>query len=180
MDRVKSKRNISLVGFMCSGKSSVGREAARRTGLKLVDFDAIIEKRLGMTVAQIFSRHGEKTFRDLETDILRHYGRKERQFLIPGGGIVVRSENRKLLRESANVIWLRIGIDELYLRIGRLDDSAVRPLLPLTAGDEGIAALLAEREKYYKECDLIIDVDGKEFAEVVDRVVESVQHFGFG
>lgn len=165
---------------MCSGKSSIGREAARRTGLDPVDFDAIIEDRLGMTVAQIFTRHGEKAFRDLETEILRRHCRKEGQLLVPGGGILIRSGNRRLLRESASLIWLRIGIDELLRRIGRMEDTAVRPLLPLNGGVEEIAALLAEREKYYEDCDIMIDVDGKEFAEVVDRVVESVHRLGFG
>jgi shikimate kinase len=173
------KRNISIIGFMYSGKSTIGREVASRTGLDMVDFDLLIENRAEMTISEIFSRYGEDHFRDLETKILREVIVKENQLLVPGGGIVIREINRELLRQSAHVIWLRIGIDEVMKRLSRNDDVEKRPLVEETKGKESIAALLAGRERLYRECDAVVDVDGREFAEVVDQVIDKICEVGF-
>ena len=180
MSRRRSKENVSLVGFMYSGKSSVGREAALRTGLDLVDFDAVIEERLGMSIPEIFSRYGEEGFRDHETRLLRKVCRRRGQLLVPGGGILLAPGNAELLRRSAATIWLRIGIEEVMRRIARYGGAEGRPLLGSGREREDIGALLARREERYRECDVVIDVDGRELAEVVDLVVDAVRRLGFG
>jgi len=179
VSRDEKKRNVSLVGFMCSGKSTIGREVAARTGLDIVEFDLLIENREEMTISEIFSRYGENHFRDLETEILREVIAKENQLLVPGGGIVIREINRERLRQSAHVIWLRIGIDEVMKRLSRNDNVQKRPLGKETGGKESIAALLAGRERFYMECDAVVDVDGREIADVVDRVIDKIHNMGF-
>ena len=171
------KRNVSLIGFMGSGKTAVGREVAKRSKLLLVDFDAEIEARSGMNIAGIFARHGERHFRDLESDLLLEVAGREDQLLVPGGGIVSRRKNRKILRDSSLVIWFRVGLDEIMRRTGKKGEQESRPLL--SGRRDEIAALLATRERYYRECDAVIDTDGKEIAEVTDEVMEAICQAGF-
>lgn len=148
-------------------------------GLDLVDLDVLIEDRIGMTIAEIFSRYGEDHFRDLESDILQEICTGKNQLIVPGAGIVVREANREKLRRSSHIIWLRIGIDEVMRRVSQIDDLEKRPLIENKGVDEGIAALLARRERFYRECDALVDVDGKEFAYVVGRVIDMIHLLGF-
>src|ERR1051325_9032003 len=90
---------IVLVGFMGAGKSSVGRTLARTTGLPRFDTDEMIAERLGLTVTEIFAKHGEERFRETETETLRGLTGKQAAIVVTGGGIVLRPENRRLLRE---------------------------------------------------------------------------------
>jgi len=172
---IERKRNVALTGFMLSGKTTVGREAASRTGLRLVDLDSIIEKRSRMTIDELFSSLGEEHFRELESEVLRDVSRKEDQLLVPGGGIVLRRDNRELLRESSFLIWLRIGIEEFERRMKRCPDMAGRPLLHSCAGRDDVLAVLEERKILYSDCDEIIDVDESLEEDVTVRVVRAIR-----
>jgi shikimate kinase len=171
---VTGPRNVALIGFMGAGKSSVGGAVSRRTGLPLIDFDARIEERAGMSIARIFGRFGEARFRDLETELLREVAAMRGRLLVPGGGIVLREENRRLLRLTSHRIWLRIGVEEVRRRLSARKGCTGRPLLD-RAGGADLAGLLSERERHYRDCDDIVDVDGRKLAEVVDRVIRSIE-----
>ncbi len=174
MGGIERKRNVALTGFMLSGKTTVGREAASRTGLTLVDLDSIIETRSRMTINEIFSSLGEEHFRELESEVLRDISRKENQLLVPGGGIVLRRDNVELLRESSFIIWLRIGIEEFERRMKRCQGAAERPLLHHCAGRDDVLAVLEERDSLYSDCDEIIDVDESPEEDVTVRVVRAI------
>ena len=101
-------KNIILIGFMGSGKSSVGHELSQNLGYPIVDTDALIEKRAGKPIVKIFEDEGEEAFRDLETAVLRQLedDRTSRRIIATGGGIIVSAENREALRRLGFVVWL--------------------------------------------------------------------------
>jgi shikimate kinase len=91
------RRNIVLTGFMGTGKSSVAREVARLTGLKLVEVDEETERAAGMKIRDIFEQHGEARFRDMETEQVKLIAEGKGQVISTGGGVVLRDENIKAL-----------------------------------------------------------------------------------
>lgn len=117
---------VFFVGFMGAGKTTVSRRLARMVRLSCVDLDAFLERREGRTCAQIFADEGEDGFRDIETDVLRHFAYETEPMIVScGGGIIKRPENREILKDSGFVIYLQISADEAAVRIG---DASSRPM----------------------------------------------------
>jgi shikimate kinase len=174
---MRDRGNVCLVGFMGSGKTTVGREAARRCGLRLVELDRLVEARALMTIPEIFKRLGEAYFRDIESDILREVAAGDGQLLVSGGGVLIRKKNRECLRKNYYMIWLRIGVGELMRRLRTIKDEGRRPLLAGIEKREDLARLVAERERYYRDCDEVLDVDAKAPSVVIDRVVERIERW---
>ncbi len=143
--------NVYLVGMPGSGKTAVGRELARRTGLRFVDLDAAIEAASGMGVHEIFAAQGEPGFRELEREALRRVSGGEASVVACGGGIVLDRENRRLLRNTGTVVWLVAPPERLRGRIR----PGTRPLLQ---EDDDLDRLYAEREPLYRQvADRVID-----------------------
>lgn len=138
--------NIVLIGFMGSGKSSIGRLVAARLRFQFVDTDALIVKRSGLEIAEIFTRHGEEHFRDLERGALESCGALSRSVLATGGGVVVREENRALLRELGFVVQLTASEDVIFDRVSR---NTKRPLLHTPDPRATVRAMLAARQPLY-------------------------------
>ena len=161
-------RNILLVGFMGTGKSSLAQILSRKTGALLVDSDSTIEKQTGMPISTLFAERGEEAFRDAETELLRTQLEKSGYIISTGGGMVIREENRQLLREIGLVVWLRASEEVIFSRVSR---NSRRPLLQ-TADPRGtLHALLETREPWYREvADLEIDT-GKLSRETGARAV---------
>lgn len=163
----KITRPIFLIGMMGSGKSSIGRRLARRLRLPFVDLDAQIQESAGMTIAELFQRHGEGHFRQLETEFLaRSLG--ESAIIATGGGVVVTPENCALLQraaaEGAQVVYLHADPRTLARRAAM--QPASRPLL---LGESGtfdfrkallrLEQLLSVRDPLYRDCaTLVVDV----------------------
>jgi len=158
-------RNVVLIGFMGTGKTAIGERLARHLGWAFVDTDALVEAREGRTIPEIFQKDGEAYFRELESRVIADICRGERQVIATGGGAVLRQENRKLLREAGVVISLVADPEVLLVRLG---SGKGRPLL---AGDVrgNLQRLLREREPFYQEADVIVDVTGKDPEEVVEE-----------
>src|SRR6059058_6423281 len=97
---------IALIGFMGAGKSAVGRELSRRTGWPRYDTDEMIRAQFGISIPDIFARHGEPAFRDAETALLKKLRCGIAGIVVTGGGIVLREENVRLLRGMGRIIWL--------------------------------------------------------------------------
>lgn len=117
---------VFFVGFMGAGKTTVSRRLARLVRLSCVDLDAYLERREGKTCAEIFAESGEDGFRDIETDVLRHFAYETEPMIVScGGGIIKRPENRKILKESGFVVYLQVSADEAAVRIG---DASSRPM----------------------------------------------------
>lgn len=142
---------IVLVGFMGAGKSTVGPLLARELGWDFVDLDHQVERRLGMTVAEIFARHGEGRFREAEEEEARAAAGRRGLVVAAGGGAFAQPRTREVLQEGALTVWLRCGLSALLTRIAEGGDR------PLARNRETIASLLVEREPSYRRADLTVD-----------------------
>jgi shikimate kinase len=159
--------SVAIVGYMGSGKTTLGRLLARSLGREFVDLDRAISKRSGEEIPEIFAEHGEEHFRDLEHEALGDALGGETPCIVAcGGGVVVRQENRALLRDVTTV-FLMEDTDVLYRRTR----GPGRPLR--AASREEFERRYAERLPSYREvADLEVEVDGRPPARVTEEVLE--------
>jgi len=141
------RTNIVLIGFMGSGKTSIGRRVAERLGFQFLDTDAVIVEREGMQVAEIFKRQGEAWFREQETAALRSMSHLNRAVISTGGGIVGREENHALLRGLGFVVWLTASEEVIFERVSR---NKKRPLLQTENPRATVHELLEQRRPLYQ------------------------------
>ncbi len=147
-------RNVVLIGFMGTGKSAVGRILARRLGWAFVDTDRRIEERERATIPQLFARHGEAYFRDVEERVIADLAARRDVVVATGGGAVLRPENMRRLRARGWIVSLTAPADAL---LRRLANGEKRPLL---RGDvrQNVTKLLDQRRPLYRDADLMVDV----------------------
>lgn len=138
---------IALVGLPGSGKSTVGRQLARRLGLAFADSDHEIERRIGCSIRSFFEREGEEAFRDVEEDVVRELCSRD-GVLATGGGAVLRPANRAQLRAAGHVVYLHSSPEELFRRL-RHDRN--RPLLQVADPLQRLRELHAQRDPLYRE-----------------------------
>lgn len=163
-------KNIVLIGFMGSGKSTVGRRLARRIGYGYVDTDQMIEAKVGKKVAEIFDGEGEAVFRALERQAVEKASSGKVRVIACGGGAVLDPQNVKMLKQNGVLIYLKASQKSLMERLER--GLARRPLLRAENAEERVKELLEERVKTYESvADDIIDTDGLSPARVVDEIV---------
>jgi shikimate kinase len=143
---MNTRPNLVLVGFMGSGKSSIGRLAAHRLRFQFIDTDSIVVERAGMEISEIFATAGESRFRDLETRAIESLLPLKRCVIATGGGAVLREENRELLRKLGFVVLLTARRDVLFQRVAR---NTKRPLLQTPDPEATIAQLLELRQPSY-------------------------------
>ncbi len=141
---------VALVGLPGGGKSTVGRQLARRLGARFLDTDAVLEERIGMPIRAYFEQFGEASFRDLETSVIEELTRDATtpQVLATGGGAVLRDANRACLHERCTVIYLRSSPDEIYRR---LRHDTQRPLLQVADPLAKLRELYEQRHPLYEE-----------------------------
>lgn len=169
--------NIILIGFMGCGKTTVGLKLSYRLRRTVVDTDKEIEREEKRAISDIFATDGEEYFRDRETASLRKMsGSMRNQIISVGGGLPLREENRQLLHELGIVFYLRARPETIYERVKH---DTTRPLLQGENPQEKIRTLLAKRDGAYTEAaDVIIDVDDKEFEQILCEIEENVSGFG--
>lgn len=161
------KRNVMLIGFMGTGKSTVAKMLGSRWGFEVVEMDALIEEREGRSINEIFAEHGEAYFRDVETSLLKEAAEKEQVVVSCGGGIVLREENIRVMKEHGTVVLLSAEPGTVY---GRVCGNTDRPLLKNHMSVEKIAEMMeSRREAYQKAADLTIVTDGKSTEEICDE-----------
>lgn len=165
--------NIILTGFMGTGKTTVARELARMTGMHAVELDAEIEQAVGMSIPEIFERHGEQSFRDIETEAVRKLAGRKGLVVSTGGGAVIREENRRLLKEAGIVVCLSASAQGVYERIRY---SGNRPLLEVPDPQARIVELLQERAAWYAEADITVETDGRSPMDIAQEILERVRH----
>jgi len=167
------KDNIVLIGFMGSGKSTVGIRLSYRLRRVIEDTDKLIEKKTGRSISDIFARDGEEAFRTMETQLLKELNENANGKIVAvGGGTPVREENRPLLKSLGTVVYLRIRPESVY---ERLKGDTTRPLLQGDNPREKIENLMTARKDAYEgSADLIIDVDDLEVNEIVD-IIEKIE-----
>jgi shikimate kinase len=156
---------IYLTGFMGSGKTTVGQALGKAIGYQVIDTDQWIEQTYRTSISTIFEEKGESYFRSLETEALRNLLNK-RAIITTGGGIVVREENRQIMKQSGKVIFLDCEIEEVIRRTS-MDHS--RPLLK-QKNKEQISAMFKERLPFYREADIQIDTTGKSILSLVEEL----------
>jgi shikimate kinase len=154
-------KHLDLVGYRGTGKTTVGRLLAAAVGRPFVDLDERIETAAGMTIADIFAAEGEPGFRDRESAALRAASAEPPAVIATGGGIVLRPENRAVIRETGWVAWLTAPAEDLWARIQA--DAATASRRPKLAGGgrDEVTKLLAVREPLYREvADLRMETAG--------------------
>lgn len=148
------KRSIVLVGMMGVGKSSVGRRLGARLGVPFVDADTEIEKAAGMSIADIFARHGEADFRNGEARVIARLLDGGPQVLATGGGAVMNADTRGAIKAKGVSIWLAADFDVLMRRISKRRND--RPMLQTADPAATLRQLLAEREPVYAQADITV------------------------
>lgn len=139
---------IALIGLPGSGKSTVGRQLARRLQVPFYDSDSIIEERLGCSIREAFERDGETSFRDLEESVLDELSRIPQGVLSTGGGAILRPTTRQRLRERGTVVYLNAHPDKIFRR---LQNDTTRPLLQVANPIGRLRELFAARDPLYRE-----------------------------
>lgn len=166
-------RAIALIGYRGTGKSTVGRLLARQLGLDFADADAEIERRLGISIAELFATGREPFFRDEEERTLAALTARDRLVIATGGGAVLRESSRVALRRFGTVIWLKAAPEILADRLR--GDHAQRPALTSAGTLPEIERVLAHREPIYRSAaHLVIETGGATPAEVVGRILQAL------
>lgn len=155
------KPRIVLIGYRGTGKTTVGRLLANRLGWEFADADDLIEATAGKSVAAIFAAEGEVGFRDREAAALRTLSQREKLVLATGGGAILRTENREVLRSAGFVAWLTATPETVWARLqGDPATASRRPNLTATGGIEEVRNLIVARTPLYEElADFVADAD---------------------
>lgn len=161
--------NVILVGMMGAGKTTVGKELARRLGMHFVDCDHEIEVRTGVSIPVIFEIEGETGFRRREHQVLDAITEEQGMVLATGGGAVMLPENRSLLRERGRVVYIRVPPGELWLRT---QHDRTRPLLQVANPRKRIEELYALRDPLYREAAHVVLEGGRGSPNQMVRQIE--------
>jgi shikimate kinase len=167
---------LVLVGLPGAGKSTVGRQVARRLGLPFDDSDHVIEQRLGCSIRDYFEREGEAAFRDIEESVIEELSQSRAGVLATGGGVVLRPVNRERLRGRGHVVYLRTSPEELYRR---LRHDRHRPLLQVDDPLTRLRSLYQERDPLYREtAHFIIETGRPSVSTLVNMILMQLELAG--
>ena len=149
------KSNLILIGFMGTGKTSLGKLLAEKLGRGFIDIDQKIEQDAGLSIPQIFEKYGEKYFRELEKNAVKEITQRRGLVIATGGGTIKDEENLRLLKNSGVIVCLTTEPEEILRRTER---SGERPMLDAEEDRlTTIKKLLAERQQFYSQADYTID-----------------------
>jgi shikimate kinase len=166
-DERKSGVNIYLVGFMGTGKTSVGRQLAKEKGWSFVDLDELIELKQQCRIVDIFAQEGEPYFRKIEKKFLKQVSAQKKFVVACGGGVVLDSDNIKLMKQTGTLICLCATCEEILKRVS---SSTLRPILNVAKPRERIELLLKMRAPYYQQADKLIDTSRLSIKQVVGKI----------
>jgi shikimate kinase len=169
---IRPKQNIALIGFMGTGKSSVGQVIAAHLHFTFLDTDHVIEARAGKTISEIFAQQGEPVFRDLENKIVSELETRKKTVISTGGGLPANPANLASLKTHSLVICLWASPEKIWERVR---NQTHRPLLAEADPLAKIRALLAEREPYYRQADVLINTEMRSLKDVAQQVIHHFQ-----
>lgn len=164
------EKNIVIIGFMGTGKSTVGSRLAQRLKRQFVDMDREIERIVGMTVSEIFKRYGEIRFRSEEKLMAQKLARESCLVIAAGGGVVLEQGNIDTLSQNGIIICLEATPNEIFERVNR--KKGTRPLLKKDLKLEDIEEMLKARESLYARADYRVSTSGKSPEQVTNEIIE--------
>jgi shikimate kinase len=162
--------NLILVGFSCSGKTTLGRNLARRLRLHFVDTDRFIEDMTGRTIPDIFRDDGEDTFREVEREAIARICAEQNQVVSTGGGAFVDPVNRDVLKDGNLVVHLQVRPETVVERLRNSKSGRPRPLLDAADPLARVVELMAARREAYTAAHVTIGVDGRTRYEIVGEL----------
>jgi len=165
-------KNILLIGFMGAGKTTVSAKLSELLAMEIMEMDAHIQQKEGMSIKEIFAVHGEEYFRNCESNTLIELRERRHMVVSCGGGVPLRESNVALMKNSGYVVWLTAAPEAIY---DRVKDSTERPLLNSNMNVPFIRDLMENRrEKYEKAADIKIDTTGKEIEEICEELLQKL------
>jgi shikimate kinase len=169
--------NIFLIGYRCTGKTSVGRFLAKRIGWPFVDTDMTLIKEQGQQISEIVNTKGWDSFRKMEKQVIQCVCERDRRVVATGGGVVLDEENVKRMKDSGVLVWLRASIDTIENRMAQDPLTRdFRPALTSKAGLEEIKETLLLRNPFYeKAMDVIVDTDLIGIEAVCDAILQKLE-----
>ncbi len=170
---MQGTRSISLVGLPGSGKSTIGRQLAARLDLQFFDSDSVIERQLGCSIREFFEREGEPAFRDIERAVIDDLTQKFDCVISTGGGVVLKSANRDMLRTRCQTIYLHSPPQEIFRRL-RHDRN--RPLLQVADPLARLEGMYLERDPLYREtANFVVETGRPSVSTVVNTIVMQLE-----
>lgn len=166
--------NIVLIGYRGVGKTTIGKQLARRMGLKFVDTDELLVRNAGKTIREIFAQGGEPLFRDLESAVIDRLAEMDNTVIAAGGGVVLRKANIEKLRAKGRIVWLQAPAEVLWKRIeADTQTAANRPDLTGAGGLDEVLQLLNLRAPLYAAAaDVALDVTNMRPDQIVRYLAE--------
>lgn len=165
------KENVFFIGFMGTGKSTIGKEVARRLNLDFIDTDILIEQQFGMSIPKIFEKHGEDHFRILENQLIMDLTCGCNSIISTGGGAPLYHGNMEIMKKSGLIITLETSPTILWSRLRDCED---RPILQKYNTFEKFDRLYIDRKSIYDKADIIIKTDGKSIDQIVYECIEQI------
>ncbi len=169
---------ISLIGYMGSGKSTIGRQLSDKLGIKFLDLDQLIEKHTYKSILQLFQEQGEIKFRKTERELLLNTLNSESDFVLAvGGGTPVYYDNMKQINDFSTSIYLRSNPKNLAERLK--SEKSERPLIAHLSDEdlpEFVAKHLFERRNFYEEANYTVDINSKTIDEIVKQIIYLIHH----
>ncbi len=165
--------NLSLIGFMGSGKTTTGEILAERLKFLFVDLDNIIELSLNMPISDVFEKHGEEYFRNTETKTVKKIYVNKNCVFACGGGVIIRHENIEIIKKNSTVIFLHVSPAAAF---ERLKNTVDRPLLKAPNRMEVITELITKRDHFYRNAaDFTVDTDHRTPIEAADEILQRIK-----
>ncbi len=167
------ERNVVFIGFMGSGKTSVGKRLSMDLKREFIDMDDFIVQREGMSVNEIFENKGEAYFREAERELCERFAEPKSKIIATGGGVIKNDKNVANLKKGGIIIYLKSTPKQIAYNL-RFDNT--RPLLAGGNKEEKIASLMAEREPTYNRCaDVVLDVSNIDIDETIERIKKIIR-----
>lgn len=166
-------KNVFLIGFMGSGKSTIASCLAEKYGMEIIEMDQLIVERDGMSIPDIFAQKGETYFRDAETNLLLEIQSEQNKVVSCGGGVALREENVQSMKRSGQIFLLNAKAETI---LERVKDNDNRPLLDGNKNVQFISELMEKRRsKYEGAADFVIQTDGKTAETICKEIIEKVK-----
>ena len=169
-------KNIFLIGYMGTGKSTVAASMAKQYGMEVLEMDQMIVDREGMSISDIFAEHGEEYFRNVETKLLLEIQTQENKIVSCGGGVVLRKQNVEEMHKGGSIVLLSAKPETILERV-KDDDS--RPLLQGNKTVQFISEMMEKRRtKYESAADIIIQTDNKQVVDICNEILKQIERQG--